>query len=169
MQFRHAVKDDLPAILEIVHDAQRFMATQGIDQWQDGYPSEDVILQDIALNRGYVIADETTALAYAVFIIGPEPTYSEIDGEGWRFGDNYLTIHRICVSGKVRKTGLASMLLDNAIRMAMEKDATAIRIDTHRGNLVMRSFVEKHGFIYRGLINVICKGDTIRVAYERPV
>ena len=29
---------DIPDILRILSDAQKYLADQGVDQWQDGYP-----------------------------------------------------------------------------------------------------------------------------------
>ena len=40
-------KKDLENIMTVIHDAQRTMGEAGLDQWQDGYPSEEVILGDI--------------------------------------------------------------------------------------------------------------------------
>jgi hypothetical protein len=40
---RKANIGDLERIMEIVSDAQVALRELGIDQWQDGYPSSDVI------------------------------------------------------------------------------------------------------------------------------
>ena len=52
---RQATTDDINAILSIVNDAQLSLRDLGIDQWQDGYPSRDVIMDDIAKGVGFVL------------------------------------------------------------------------------------------------------------------
>ena len=38
MKLIKAKKEDLPLIVEIIKDAQDLLASQNIDQWQNGYP-----------------------------------------------------------------------------------------------------------------------------------
>ena len=167
MEFRKARMEELDAITELIAGARRFIASQGIDQWQDGYPSRELIREDIEAGRGYVIADEEGPCGYCMLMTDAEPTYAEIDGEGWQFGEPYLTIHRIAAADRCRRMGIAGMLLKNAAELAAAQGITAVRADTHRGNRAMRGFLEKQGFSYRGEIRVICEGDPIRVGYER--
>lgn len=42
MRFVAASSADLRPIGDIVRSAQRSLAELGIDQWQDGYPSEEI-------------------------------------------------------------------------------------------------------------------------------
>ena len=51
LKLRKAHQADLPAIMEIIHQAQQSLAEQGVDQWQDGYPDEAAILRD--MEKGY--------------------------------------------------------------------------------------------------------------------
>ncbi|MDU2111026.1 MAG: hypothetical protein E7E92_00735, partial [Clostridiales bacterium] len=43
MEFRKSTKSDVTKIMEIVKQAQEYFKSQGIDQWQNGYPNEEVI------------------------------------------------------------------------------------------------------------------------------
>ena len=47
LKLRKAHPADLPEIMTIIHQAQKSLAEQGVDQWQDGYPDEAAILRDI--------------------------------------------------------------------------------------------------------------------------
>ena len=40
MKLIKAKKEDLPLIVEIIKDAQDLLASQNIDQWQNGYPPQ---------------------------------------------------------------------------------------------------------------------------------
>lgn len=164
--FRKALPADLDAIMDVVHEAQAFMATLGIDQWQDGYPSRELIDLDIRLGRAYVVEHEGKAHAISILTEEPEPIYDALDGE-WIADGPYLTMHRTALSNALRHTGAAALILENAVRMAREMNLVSVRADTHRGNKAMRRFLEKSGFKLCGqVVYEVDAGDPIRVAYE---
>ena len=166
LTFRKAVQDDLPGMLSLVRQAQAFMATLGIDQWQDGYPSEDILAEDIRLGRIYVFDDDGSIASIAVMTEEPEPIYDTIDGK-WLSSGPYLTIHRMALDNVHRHSGLAAKIMEHAVSKARNMNLAAVRADTHRGNKAMRRFLEKHGFVECGLVTYeVTAGDPIRVAYE---
>ena len=166
LTFRKAVPDDLPGMLTLVRQAQAYIASQGIDQWQDGYPSEDILAEDIRLGRIYVYDDDGAIASITVLTEEPEPVYDTLDGE-WQSTEPYLTIHRMALDDAHRHAGLAAKIVEHAVKMAKSMNLTAVRADTHRGNKVMRRFLEKSGFVERGLVIYEAKaGDPLRVAYE---
>ena len=82
MQLIHSKSTDINAIMEIIHDAQEYLAEQGIDQWQNGYPDEARIQEDIANNESYIVKNEEgIIMATSMFTLRPEPTYTNIEGE----------------------------------------------------------------------------------------
>ena len=167
LTFRKAVPDDLPGMLTLVGQAQAYIATLGIDQWQDGYPSEDILAEDIRLGHIYVYDDDGSIASISVLTEQPEPVYDTLEGE-WQSGEPYLTIHRMALDDAHRHSGLATKILEQAVAMAKSMNLSAVRADTHRGNAVMRRFLEKSGFVERGLVTYATKaGDPLRVAYER--
>ena len=51
---RRSTNEDVPGIMGIVRQAQRYLRESGIDQWQDGYPNEAVLYSDVESGRaGY--------------------------------------------------------------------------------------------------------------------
>ena len=165
-EFRKAQPADLPDIMDVVHQAQAFMATLGIDQWQDGYPSKQQIAADIAAGQSYVCDDGCSVLSTTYLTADPEPIYDALDGE-WHTCEPYLTIHRMALGDASRHSGLAKFILENAISIAKEQNLCGIRVDTHRGNKAMRRFLEKNGFRECGLVEYeVDAGDPIRVAYD---
>ena len=38
---------DLPALMPIIAQGQRRLHARGVEQWQDGYPTEEIIRSDI--------------------------------------------------------------------------------------------------------------------------
>ena len=70
--------EDLDTVMDLVHDAQRFMATLNIDQWQDGYPDRAAFEQDMALKQSFVLTDETDLLAVCALTEIPEADYETL-------------------------------------------------------------------------------------------
>ena len=167
LTFRKATAADLPGMMKVVAQAQAFMATLNIDQWQDGYPEEELLAEDIRIGRIYVYDDDGRIASITVMTEEPEPIYDTIDGQ-WRSAGPYLTVHRMALDDEHRHSGLASRILEHAVSMAKQMNLSSVRADTHRGNKAMRRFLEKNGFVECGLVTYDVKeGDPLRVAYER--
>ena len=75
--------------MAVIHDAQRTMGEAGLDQWQDGYPSEEIIRDDIRNGESRVWEEDGTILGTAMLSFRGEPNYDRIyDGE-WK---SYRTV-----------------------------------------------------------------------------
>jgi hypothetical protein len=55
MKFLNATKEDLAQTLQIIAEAQAYLATLHIEQWQNGYPNEKIILNDLENNESFVV------------------------------------------------------------------------------------------------------------------
>ena len=167
--FRRAAASDMPEIMRAVREAQAFMATLDIDQWQDGYPEPETLMEDIRIGQLYVVAEGDEVRGMAALSLMPEPVYDAIDGAWATEADaKYLTIHRMATDDAARGRGVAARIVEEGVRLARESGCASVRADTHPGNLAMRRFLEKHGFVYRGLVYYYFKkGDPQRVAYEK--
>ena len=167
LNIRRAEPGDLDDIMRVVGEAQRFMSTLNIDQWQDGYPERETLMEDIGLRRLYVIDDGGRVAAFAALLSEPEPIYDAIEG-AWAVPGPYLTIHRMAMDDAHRGRGLAGEIVARAVELARKNGCAALRADTHTGNVAMRRFLEKRGFVYRGTVRYeVKKGDPLRVAYEK--
>lgn len=167
MRIRKTKKEDIACLMPIFDEARHTIATLGIDQWQNGYPSESVILDDIEKKQSYLCEIDDKICGTFAMLENGEPTYDKIyDGE-WLTGDRaaYIAIHRVAISVSNRGSGLSGKIIGYATDFAREKGRKSLRIDTHRGNAVMRRMLEKNGFIYCGII-YLENGDE-RVAYEK--
>ena len=143
MTFRIATTADIAPIMEIVADAQLLLRSLGIDQWQDGYPTQNIILSDISYNNNYIVELNGVMSATFVASFDGEPTYSEIKGRGWLNENIYAVIHRIAVADSCRRKGIAKEILHYTEELCVERGVKDIRIDTHCDNLAMRSLLKK--------------------------
>ena len=150
---RRATNTDVEQIMSIVADAQLSLRELGIDQWQDGYPSVDVIEDDIASEVGYVYCVDNRAIGYAAIVLDGEVAYSQIPDSEWNTSNDYVVVHRLCVKRGYTRSGVAVAMMDFAAQRAREKGYIGFRIDTHRGNIRMLAMLEKLGFKYCGIIH----------------
>ena len=177
MHIRKTTAADLDAVMDIIEEARRTIAALGIDQWQHGSPNRAMLAEDIDLEQGRCVTvavdgdDEAVVGTFALIEDG-EPTYDLIEDGQWLTSDrdgaggwSYLAIHRVAISVAHRGSGISTAILDYAADTARRLGRGSLRIDTHRGNLVMRRMLEKHGFVHCGTI-YLQNGDP-RVAYER--
>ena len=66
MEFRKTNINDLPEVMKIIREAQSYFKEQGIDQWQNNYPNEEVIKNDIKNNHSYVLVKDGKIAATTV-------------------------------------------------------------------------------------------------------
>lgn len=151
-QFRHAQTADLPQIMGIVAQAQAYLAAQGIDQWQDGYPDEATMREDIARQNAYVLAEDDRVCGIASIIFDGEPTYDRIHDGAWTTAEPYAAIHRIAVDATMRGKGIADAVMQGAEEVVARRGLTGIRIDTHRQNVVMQRMLQRNGYALCGVI-----------------
>jgi GNAT superfamily N-acetyltransferase len=165
---RPSTKLDLDMIMCILGEARETIGRLGIDQWQYGYPSRDIVKEDILHHRSYVVEDEDGICAVFSLIEDGEPTYRKIYSGQWLCdGRAYLALHRIAIQVSKRGKGIAKQIIDFIAEKAVREDCATIRVDTHTGNLPMRRMLEKNGFVYTGII-YLSNGEE-RVAYEKAV
>ncbi len=167
MTIRQADINDIDTLMALFAEARMTIAALGIDQWQNGYPSQSVVNQDTALQRCYVVEIDGTIVGTFVLIMDGEPTYDTIYDGKWLTEDskNYIAIHRVAISVARRGSGISTAIINYAAEIACSMGRASLRIDTHKGNAVMRRMLEKHSFIHCGSI-YLENGDH-RVAYEK--
>ena len=158
---------DLPDVMRIIADAQTDFRVRGIDQWQNGYPNEQSIRNDIARGESYVVTRGEQVVATAMITFAPDPNYAAIyDGE-WLLATpkSYATIHRIAVDLSERGRGIAEWIVRQTERMCRKRGADSLRIDTHRDNRSMQRVAEKNGMTLCGTIYLADGAE--RLAYEK--
>lgn len=167
MIIRQADINDIDALMALFAEARMTIAALGIDQWQNGYPSLAVVSEDVSLNRSYVVEIDGAVIGTFVLIFDGEPTYDRIYDGAWLTEDSqsYIAMHRVAISVARRGCGISTAIINYASKVALAADRNSLRIDTHKGNAVMRRMLEKHSFIHCGSI-YLENGDH-RVAYEK--
>ena len=161
MNIRPARESELPRLMELFDIARAYMRRNGNTvQWVNGYPSEDLIRQDIAQDRAFVVEEAGIAEAVFCYLTGRhvEPTYAVIHGGAWPDDAPYGVIHRLASSGKLR--GVMGLCADWALSRC-----PVLRVDTHESNATMRAAMARLGFTECGTI--ILGDETPRIAFQK--
>ena len=163
-EIRRSELSDVSAIMELIADAQQFLRSCGVDQWQDGYPTAQIIEQDIALGQSYLCVEQGRVVATAVLSAAGEPTYSTIEGR-WLNENGYVVVHRLAVSAAATRRGLARVMMSYAEEFAKSMGLNDIRVDTHRDNKVMQHLLERLDYQFCGQITL--QSQAKRLAYHK--
>jgi len=165
MVLRKATFADISAMMEIFYQAQASLKELGVNQWQNNYPNRDVINKDLENGVAYVLTENGIIIATATIIFNHEPTYDRIYEGEWLSRGEFVVVHRVAVDNRYKMKGVASHILHEVEKMAVQANIPSFKIDTHKDNLPMRKTLGKNGFSYCGRI-VLHDGNS-RVAYEK--
>lgn len=161
--FRKAAIIEVSPIWEIIQQAIARRKQDGSKQWQDGYPNETVIQQDVEKGIGYVLTVDDTIAGYAAILFNDEPAYDDLKGTWLTYGD-FAVLHRLAISETFLGQGLAKKILHCTEELAMQHDIFSIKVDTNFDNAPMLKIFETLGYVYCGEVEF--RGG-IRKAFEK--
>ena len=146
---------DIDIIMPMIEEGRKHIQSYNIPQWINGYPSVDIITEDINNKRGYLLVEDNEIVGYFVKV-DYDPCYDIIEGK-WLNDEPYVAIHRTVT--KYFNKGLGTIMFDE-----IKKEYNHIRVDTHEGNISMNKCLLKNGFTYCGVIHIA--DGSPRNAYE---
>lgn len=172
LRFRQATATDLDAVARIAAEAKAFLRRQGVDQWQRGpYPDRACFAADIRAGLGHVLACGDAVAAVCALSLDPDPAYRRPLEGRWLTSDETFAavLHRVAVSRRWHRQGLASLLFDEAAALAAAKGAKSLRIDTHPDNRPMQAALARAGFARCTILRLTdgAEAGNLRLGYER--
>ena len=165
MEFRRSTLADVDDIMKIIKQAQEYLKSQQVMQWQNNYPNIQVVEQDIKEQNGYVIEDDGDVIGTVTLSFDGESTYDKIYEGQWLSDLPYGVVHRIAIHEEHKGKGISSIIMDNIVKMCHDRSIKSIRVDTHEANKSMKKLLQKTGFKYCGIIYLL--DGSKRLAYER--
>ncbi len=164
MLLRKSTVADVMSIMTLITEAQAYFKKSNIDQWQNGYPNDSVILNDIAKGCSYVLIKDDQVVATTVISFEVERTYDEIHEGQWLSEQPYAVMHRVAVSSELKGLGLGRVLIDATAKMCQAQGVWSIKVDTHEDNHAMQRLLTKSDFSYCGVI--FLEDGAKRLAFE---
>lgn len=164
---RQATMDDLPKIIEIIDGAKKTLRDRGVEQWQQGYPDNEILKQDIEEDISFVLVLNSNVVGVAALQQGYDKNYQDMTSGSWDKDSDvtYSIIHRIAIEADHQGEHLSAALIQQLLTMSYYLGYQDVRIDTHPDNMVMQHIIENNGFEEKGTITMD-EDDGVRLAYQ---
>lgn len=119
-------------ILDMYKAAVKKMCFAGIDQWDELYPSESILKEDIHKEELVIgIMEGKIVIAY---VINTESDKKYVNGK-WNYPNSkYCILHRLCVNPLYQNMGLASKAMKYLEKDLKKKGFETIRLDSFTEN-----------------------------------
>lgn len=148
MEFRKAVPAEAAEVFSIYRAAIRRMQASGIDQWDDVYPTQAVIEQDIA--NSSMTVGLTDGIITCAFVLNDEQWESYENGR-WKYPDlRYSVLHRLCVSPACQGKGVGMQAIQYIEALLKSEGVDVIRLDAFPQNHSAIKLYEKLNYIKVG-------------------
>lgn len=144
-----AVNNDLSSIMDCYKATIKRMHDLNIFQWDDTYPTTDLIENDIKNGEYYVFKDGDEVLGGVCLNQDEHPTYSTIN---WTFEGPVLVVHRLAIHPNAQGKGVAKQMMQFAEDLCVEHNYTGIRLDTFVENPLAIGLYLKLGYNQLGKV-----------------
>lgn len=124
--------DDLNEIYALTKNCAAFMIKNHIFQWNENYPSKQILQNDIELEQIWKLEIEKIIIGIIVLTEIEDFEYKNVQ---W-LTKNYrnLYVHRLAVHPNFQRRGYAQKLMDFAENYAINHNFKSIRLDTFSKN-----------------------------------
>lgn len=141
---RRAKISEISDILNLTRACAFHMIKNGIQQWNEEYPSKEAFENDISRSELFVLEKNGLIIGSIVITTSMDDEYQPIQ---WLTNDSKnIYIHRLSVLPDQQGKGYAQKLMDFAEHYAKENGFTSIRLDTFSQNKRNQRFYETRGY-----------------------
>lgn len=148
--------------LSLLGEARSFQRKLGFTQWEDGYPSREIVRGDVTAGNARTIMLGSELIGY-VAVANYDEAYDNIVGK-WNGKGDYVVAHRLALRADCRGKGLAREVMRLIQSEAVAFGVRYMRVDTHENNAIMNDLLRKLGFSLCG--TVLMRGSK-RLAYDK--
>jgi ribosomal protein S18 acetylase RimI-like enzyme len=167
MQFVKAQLNQLEDIVSMYRKATRGLNRQGIEQWNEEYPTTEQLRKDIESGNMHLLMENGKIAASVVLDEQEDPEYKRID---WADDEGrWLVVHRLCVHPDWQGRGLSKRMIREIERFAKEKGYTSIRLDTMLKNEKAVNLYDSQGYERRGTMRLEEFDNELFMAFEKPL
>ncbi len=135
---------DLEQLYALTKSCAKDMIENGIFQWNENYPSKEVLKKDIKLQQIWKLYESNKIIGIIVLTEIEDKEYEKVK---W-LTKNYknLYIHRLAILPEFQGKGYAQKLMDFTENYAKENNFKSIRLDTFSKNKRNQLFYEKRNY-----------------------
>lgn len=137
-------KADLEEVYKVFTSAIKKMEEQGIPQWDEIYPSKEILEDDIEKQELYI--GKLNGEIAVVYVLNEESDEQYRNGN-WQYPESfYEVIHRLCVNPKFQNQKLGYRVMVHIEGQLLQKGVETIRLDTFTQNPFSIRLYEKLGY-----------------------
>jgi ribosomal protein S18 acetylase RimI-like enzyme len=152
MIIRKANKADLDNIMKMYKSCVTGMIENGIDQWDETYPNNEIISEDLNVGTYYVSEIDGTIIGGINIDKNQDDTYLALDWEDK--SDSFLVVHRLGVKEEFWNNKIGKDLMLFTEKLVIETGMKSIRLDTYSGNPKAMEFYRRLGYRELGTIDL---------------
>ena len=152
MIIRKAEISDLENIMLMYKSCVAGMVENGIDQWDETYPNDEIISEDLNVGTYYVAEMNETIIGGINIDKNQDDTYLALDWEDK--SDSFLVVHRLGVKQELWNKKIGKYLMLFTEKLVLEKGLKSIRLDTYSGNPKAMEFYRRLGYTELGTIDL---------------
>ncbi|MHC4758826.1 MAG: GNAT family N-acetyltransferase, partial [Planctomycetota bacterium] len=142
--------EDLPDAMNLLAYCITDMQAHGIDQWDEFYPTEEMIAQDIKDQSLYAIKNGNDLVAMVTINATGAPEYDTVT---WLTENGKsLFVHRLAVHPDWHKKKIATKLMRFAEDYALDNNYVSIRLDVYSRNFQGVGLYESCGYKRTGKV-----------------
>ncbi len=151
INYRIAALKDLKEIHTMVQRAIETMNNQQIYQWDELYPDEEILREDIEKQQLYVgLVEETIAVIYVL----NQECDEEYQTGKWKYAQKpFYVIHRLCVNPVFQNQGVAGRTMLHIEETLRVMGIAAIRLDVFSENPSALKLYDNFGFAKVGYVD----------------
>jgi GNAT superfamily N-acetyltransferase len=162
-----AAPEDLSLLIAFRDEAARWLAARGIDQWQEPYPTEDLMeegmLRSIRAGETFIVWDDDSTPAATITVdrwANPDLWTPEEAAEP------ALYAHKLTVARAYAGRGLGAELVDWAGTRAAVSGARWLRVDVWTTNPKLQHYYLELGFAH--VRTVVLPHNPSGAVFQRP-
>ena len=140
--------NDFGITTEIFNKAIQFMNETGIDQWDEKYPSEELLRCDIEREQMFIGLLNNFVVSAVTLNEEQEFEYTEV---AWKYNHGKIcVVHRLCVNPGEQGKGIGKKTMSLIEDVASSLQYNYIRLDAFSKNPAALSIYNSLGYQYAG-------------------
>jgi ribosomal protein S18 acetylase RimI-like enzyme len=138
-------------VWRLMNRCNRALQADGVFQWDDVYPTHDVVESDGRRGALYVLEDDDGQCVASVAL--DEAQSQEYASLQWASAEPALVVHRLCVDPEAQGRGHAHRLMAFAELHAARSGYASVRLDAYTGNPRSVQLYRRRGYREVGQIH----------------
>lgn len=148
---RKATMRDLPEVVTLFKKTIHHMNDSGIYQWDDIYPDELTLKNDIKNDALHLLAIDNEIAA--VFVLNRECDSEYACGNWTGDASSFAVVHRLCVNANFQHKGLGTRAMIAAETILKSGAIKSVRLDAFSENPAALRLYQKLGYLKVGSVS----------------